>query len=460
MIHNLLGVFCPFWSDEGPHFVLPHFQGIMKTLGANASILDLNIEAARRLKSDWLGLSTNKDGIWSNPDAIAQRMKEAKVFEILKAAIIDRRPSWVVFLSVNIASQHVARFLMREIRNAFPDSGIHIAVGGPICFHLENPRAVFPEADLVWSGTLETALPRLFDRSAFEAIQNFSMPRFKPDFTGIDMTKYSKPERLPYLLNYGCHFRCHFCHEGAQYSHEIMRPVKGLTEELRTIISKRPCMRYIRFNDGSLNSHNGQFLKLLDELCDGDLFWGCNITPTKSIDSKIARKMAAAGCMGVNIGVESGSTAVRLLMKKPIPLIDIVESCIRDVNAAGLDVSINLMVGYPGETEKHTKETLAFLDRMGNYLTDVRVGKTAIYAGTPLFEQVKELGIVLNGDIKNEFFFNFWALADGSNTPAVREDRFLRIESHLSHLGFNNASSKYAEDPGRRSLRRLGICVG
>lgn len=45
MANNLLGVFCPFWSNEGPHFVLPHFQGMMKTLGADASVLDLNIEA-------------------------------------------------------------------------------------------------------------------------------------------------------------------------------------------------------------------------------------------------------------------------------------------------------------------------------------------------------------------------------------------------------------------------------
>ena len=460
MRYSLLGIFCPFWSDEGPHFVLPHFQGMMKTLGAEASVLDLNIDAAEALKSDWLGLSGNSEGIWSNPESIVKWLRAAGIPDILKKALADQQPSWVVFLGVNVASYHVARYLMREICAAFSGNGVRVAVGGPISFDLEDPIEAFPEADLVWHGTLETALPHLIGRPAAVAPQGSSIPRFQPDFTEIDMARYSRPERLTYLLNYGCRFHCRFCHEGAQYCREVTRPTAGLADELKMLLASLPTVRYIRFFDSSLNSDHGQFLGLLNELDDGGLLWGCNLTPTPRIRGEVAQRMASAGCMGVNIGVESGSTAVRRLMAKPVPRIDVVESCIKELYAAGIDVSINLIVGYPGETENDFEETLRFLDRIAHLLSDVAVGKTGIYVGTPLFEQTTSLGIQLNGDIQKEFVFNHWALAGGSNTPTIREDRLRRIELHLANLGFKNARFPDAEDSGRRALRRVGTCAG
>lgn len=459
MTDKLLGVFCPFWSDEGPHFILPHFQGMMKTLGADASVLDLNIEAAEALKSEWGGLSGNSDGIWSNPESIIDRLQAAGIPDILKKALADQQPSWAVLLGVNVASYHVARYLMREIRAAFSGNGVRVAVGGPVCFDFENPIEAFPEADLVWQGTLETALPYLIGRPDTEASQGSSILRFQPDFTGIDMTRYSQPERLPYLLNYGCRFRCRFCHEGAQYRREISRQTAGLADELKALLLSLPSVRYIRFNDSSLNSHHGQFLSLLDELSRENLYWGCNLTPTRLIDGDVARLMAISGCLGVNIGVESGSRAVRHLMGKPTRISD-VKSCIKALHSAGLDVSINLMAGYPGEGKKDVDHTLHLIDRLSPFLSDILVGKAAIYVGTPLFKQATSLGIQLNGDIRREFVFNHWALADGSNTPTIREDRLRRIELHLANLGFKNARSPDANDIGQRALKRIDACAG
>lgn len=456
---SLLGIFCPFWSDEGPHFVLPHFQGMMIDLGVGASVLDLNIAAADAMKTDWPHLSGNGDGIWSNPEEIEEHIRRAGISEILRKALVDRRPFWVLFLGVNVAGYHAARCLMRDLRAAVQGTKTRIAVGGPVCFHLEDPSAAFPDADLVWKGPLESAFPHLLGLEPPQAVPDSPIPRYRLDFTGIDLAKYSRPERLPYLLNYGCRFRCGFCHEGAQYREAVSRSVRGLADELMTIVSTLRCVRYIRFNDGSLNGDMRQFSELLDELSRGDLLWGCNLAPSPGIDDRIAERMAAAGCLGVNIGVESGSTTVRSLMKKPFPRIDAVESCIRCLHAAGLDVSANLIAGYPGETEKQVEETIAFLDRSTPYLSDVRVGKAAIYAGTPLFGQAAALRIRLNEDLRKGFVFNHWSLSDGSNTPAVREDRLRRLESHLSDLGFKNAASSGGEDAGLRALKRIGACA-
>ena len=447
---SVLGVFPPFWTDDGPHFILPHFQGMMKAYEVDAQIVDLNIEAAIALKERWFELSSNFIGVWSNPQIVAECIRESNIIGILRNSIATMQPSWVIFLSVNIASYQIVRLLLKDIRAEFSD--LKIAIGGPLCLGVKNDSDIFADADLVWGGTLESAIPIISGHLEKKPAQNNDY-RFFPDFTGIDITKYTKPEMLSYVLNYGCNFNCRYCHEGTQYDKAIMRPIHGLGNYLKKLLSEHPTIKYIRFFDSCINSSYEFFLELLDELNEKGILWGSYLTPMPYIDRSIGLKMRSAGCIGVNIGVESGSTAVRKLMGKPTRL-DVVESCIRELHAIGMFISINLMVGYPGETEDNFSETLQFASRIAEFVNEITVGKTGIYAGTALFADAEKLKINLNGDIQNEFLFNHWALADKSNTPAIRREWLLRIEAHIEEMGLKNARLPDVEDPGKLALEQ------
>jgi len=448
---SVLGVFSPFWSDEGPHFILPHFQGMMKPLGIDVQILDLNIESAIALKEKWCGLSQNEDNIWNRPENIADYMTKYGIADKLAEAIAVYKPMWLIFLSVNIASYQVVRFFIKDVRTRFSIMNIRIAVGGSLFVGLKDSANIFPEADLVWEGTLESAIPTIIGQSVKEIPQDFSTYRFFPDFTGIDITKYSNPQRLPYVLNYGCRFNCRFCHEGAQYAHEIRRPTSGLSNHLEALLMKFSTVKYIRFFDSSINSDHGQFLDILDELNGKNIRWGCYLAPTPYIDRSLGLRMLSAGCIGVNIGVESGSNTVRKLMGKPTQL-DVVEYCIRELHAVGMYIAINLIIGYPGEVENDFNETISFINKIANCVNDIAVNIIGIYAGTTLFTDAEKLGIHLNGNIQNEFLFNHWSLADGSNTPPVRKERLLRMESHIESLGLKNMRLPDTGDPGLRAI--------
>ena len=435
----ILGVFCPFWSDEGPHFVIPHFQGLMKTLEIKSSVLDLNIEARNSHKMNWLQFVANHDGVWSHPDAIYSFIEESGIFEKLVERITSCRPAWVIFLSVNVASYYAARSLMKMLRGKLKNYNYRIAVGGPICMHLDDGKTAFPKADLVWDGPLENAIPFLVDDKEY-APKKSAFNRFKPDFSGIDFNCYSTPERLPYLINYGCRFHCRFCHEGAQYEHEISRSIENLGEEVKALLDSHSGIRYVRINDGSLNSNHAQFLNILGEMQLSGARWVCNMTPTSRIDLTIAEKMFQSGCIGVNIGVESGSQCVRKLMSKP-STVDIVVSCISALASSGIQISINLMVGYPGELEEDFEETLCFVKKNADLLSAVNAGKAAIFKGTPLFRQTNSLGILLNGDPSRDFIFNRWKLIDNSNNYEIRIDRLQRLNAHLDSLGIKRDSA-------------------
>ena len=449
---QVLGVFCPFWSMEGPHLILPHFKGLLHALGAAGEILDLNVECAAKLAAEWPSLVENEDGLWSDPQRIAEIIERAGLRDSLVIAVTSYEPVWVAFLSVNIASYWVVRLLMQMLRQNQQGCLTKIAVGGPLCFGLADSRQAFPEADFVSEGTLESGLRIMGVMSGDNSCIVSPGSRTPLDFTGIDWGRFSRLERLPYVLNYGCRYSCRFCQEGMQYQREVSRSTTGLGRELRKYVDSLQSIRYIRFFDSSLNSDHKQFLGILDELTGTDLLWGCYLAPTPKIDEKVAARMAAAGCLGVNIGVESGSSDVRRLMRKPYPDIGGVEDCIRALHASGLAISINLIVGYPGETERDFEDTLRFVDRMRPFLSDVAAGKAGIYAGTPLFGEISSLGIDLGGDWDHEYVFNHWRLKDGPNTPEIRAERLERLNDHLTASGLTNARLPSARDPGLQAL--------
>ena len=150
--------------------------------------------------------------------------------------------------------------------------------------------------------------------------------------------------------------------------------------------------------------------------------------------------MSQAGCIGVNIGVESGSDRVRKLMAKPSK-INQVDSCITSLVSNGIKVSINLMVGYPGEEESDFKETINFVKKHSAQLVAVKAGKTAIFKGTPLFQQIDSIGISLNGEQSRDFVFNRWRLKDNSNNYEIRTNRLMRLNHYLCRLGLRTDSA-------------------
>ena len=430
-----LGVFCPFWSTEGPHFVLPLFQGMMHSFRLKSAILDLNIDCAEAMGKEWQQICENKGGTWSDSKAAAEIIAATGLAVRLITVIRENKPRWVFFLSANVSNYQVVRCLMHQVRRCLGPDPVKLAVGGPLCRHLDSNHEIFPDADLIWANSLESALPLLLEISAQPDT------RYRADFTGIKMQRYRRPERIPYLLNYGCRYKCRFCHEGAQYEKEVARPYDGLAAELCELVSSLPTVRHVRFNDGSLNSDHRQFLGILDELDGSGLTWICNLTPSSRIDAETACRLAAAGCIAVNVGVESGSSRIRRLMAKPVVRIETVESCLRNLSEASIAVSINLMVGFPGETDADVEATLKFLTRSTRYIAEVAVGKTAIFSGTPLFDQVTSLGIELHEDESRQFLFNYWSLADRTNTPQIRSARLRKVEYYLRDLGLKNALS-------------------
>ena len=105
--------------------------------------------------------------------------------------------------------------------------------------------------------------------------------------------------------------------------------------------------------------------------------------------------MKEAGCFAVWFGVESGSQPVLDAMRKGITPAQTIKA-FKWAKEAGLMTVANVVLGFPGETKETIWETIKFIDRLRP--NDVGYYIATPYPGTPLYENVKNNGLLKTND--------------------------------------------------------------
>ncbi len=238
------------------------------------------------------------------------------------------------------------------------DSGFlplkQLAEGGdPVrTFQRENGRVVFRTADL-------------------PEVPHAELP--PPDFDGLELDNYFgvfetlnpvtrlwSDERWNRLvLAHGCCWsRCAFCDTSIDYicRYDPADP-KTICSWIESVIEQTAFPGF-HFVDEALPPD------LLDGLCDEilrrglEIEWWGNIRYEKRFSTELIRKMAAAGCIAVTGGLETGCDRTLKLMKKGITMHH-AERVLTDLAEHGILTHAYMMYGFPTQTEA---ETLAALE--------------------------------------------------------------------------------------------------
>jgi hypothetical protein len=118
------------------------------------------------------------------------------------------------------------------------------------------------------------------------------------------------------------------------------------------------------------------------------LSWGCFARADEfARQPSLAKTMREAGCGWVFLGVETGSDRLLKDMRKGCTVRD-VERGISLARDAGIRVHANLIVGFPGETERTVDESLALVERtrpdLASFFTfEVQDGSDALTVREP-----------------------------------------------------------------------------
>jgi anaerobic magnesium-protoporphyrin IX monomethyl ester cyclase len=214
---------------------------------------------------------------------------------------------------------------------------------------------------------------------------------------------------LPMLTSRGCPFGCHYCPypvgQGLPWRY---RSPQNVVDEVQHLV-KDLGIQYIVFRDPMFSLRKDRAVEICEEIQRRGLVfrWKCETRPD-CMDEQTARAMAAAGCDGINFGVESAEVGIQKNVgRKPISqekIIEMVEICRR----VGIKTFCFFIIGLPGDTVQTVLSTIAFAIRL-------RPNWVQFTAASPF------IGTKLRA----------WAVAEGL-TP---EDEYAYISSHEAMIG-------------------------
>jgi anaerobic magnesium-protoporphyrin IX monomethyl ester cyclase len=208
-----------------------------------------------------------------------------------------------------------------------------------------------------------------------------------PDFDGFFFF------HLPLRLSMGCPWgKCTFCtyrlfHK--RYScgeiDEVIKIIKSLQE--------RYSISNFSFIDDFLPP---VFLKRLSESLikeDIKILWSCSIGLVPGFNSEIVRSMVKSGCRSIRTGLESMAARVLRLMDKPHTP-ELAKTVLALFKDSGIQVNINIIFGFPTETEEEASITLDFLQaNAGDLFDSVVIQQFSLEEDTIIFNEPRRFGI-------------------------------------------------------------------
>ncbi|GBF33438.1 Fe-S oxidoreductase [Desulfocucumis palustris] len=213
------------------------------------------------------------------------------------------------------------------------------------------------------------------------------------DFTMIDINAYEARLRkrtlnntdtansgltLPIHTSRGCPFNCVFCCTAANHGKKMRYMSPGrVKHEVENMINKYGIKR-LAIDDDQFLLDRERAKEILRQIA------GFNIAVEVAsglsvafIDNEVARLLKKAGLEIAYLAIESGSERVlREIIAKPLQ-VEQIETAVKALRDNGLLIHVNVIIGFPGETEEDRALSLKLMEEMGfewNY----------IYIATPM----------------------------------------------------------------------------
>ncbi|NUT53721.1 MAG: B12-binding domain-containing radical SAM protein, partial [Saccharothrix sp.] len=318
-------------------------------------------------------------GFIANDDRFYERLTDA----------ILRPDDDVVGLMTDADSLHHTVTTARLVKQRSP--GTVVCLGGPASSPIaERLLERFAFIDLVVRGegelTFTEVLRRLGDRRSPAGIEGLTWRdgdrivanpdrQVMPELDTLPIPAFDAhgmdPEAPVYLdVGRGCPFRCHFCATAPFWNRRFrMKSIDRIITEL-TVLRDRHHRDHVGFAHDIFTTNREWTLAFCRRLIDEplDMTWTCS-TRTDVIDREVLEAMAAAGCVEIYYGIETGSQEMQRTIHKNLDL-GRSREVVATTAAVGIRPVTGFIVGYPMETRETFDDTLTrFFDflQVGGY---------------------------------------------------------------------------------------------
>lgn len=452
---DLFLIQCPPWDISMPPLGISYLSSYLQKSGYRTKIFDLNIVLYNLVNGGSCFLWEQKN-FYCWVDTGSFRDTWGRLRELTRN-FVDRimagPPVSYIGLSVNFAGIYFARELIHLIRAK--NKGVKIIVGGwggndpymrgrfaddpPDVFVAGEGENVICEVLEFLSGRRQARdCPSLAHRTenvpVFECripvidLDTIPLPKFEDYHLGL----YRYPI-IPIFGSRGCIGRCAFCNDWRLSKPFRSHSARYIFEEIKYHV-EHSGITIFSFKDLLCNGD----MKQLDELCDlliaskMKISWDSQAIARQEMTYSFLCKLKKSGCSSLVYGAESFSDNVLKRMGKLFSR-ETIAAVLRDTSRAGIIPMVNIIVGFPGETDHDFQQTVDFIEKNRKYIKGMgAISVCLVNGGSDLDFERDKYGIVLPDD--GRIRAKQWYSRDGSNTYEVRKKRAGKIIELVKHL--------------------------
>ena len=271
-------------------------------------------------------------------------------------------PDWVGF-SCTENTYHLAEKLVRHI----PDD-VKAAIGGSFAaFYGKHFPLIFGH---IWRGEGEKS-GNMWKHAGYTGywqpnslIQADDLP--VPDFSLWDKRRYYRPmsgrqyKMFPIEIGRGCPYKCSYCSASA-YAKMFpgwyrLKSVDKIISCMKDCVEKYKAEYFYLISETFLAAPL-KWRKEFYEKYDLKIPFWMNTRP-ETVHEKDMKELAKIGLHRVSIGLEHGNDNFRVTMLERNYSNETVISACKIIKNAGIELSVNSMVGFPDETEELFEDTV------------------------------------------------------------------------------------------------------
>lgn len=278
--------------------------------------------------------------------------------------------------------------------------------------------------------------------------------KFYTDFTENTLNGHGY-RGLGVLTSRSCAYSCKFC--SADWSKPLrMHSYEYVLDFVKQLV-KYPIDMITFYDDSFANDKNR-----LEDICSGfirqQIFypysnkrWFAAIRANQ-VDVEVLTFMKHAGCVGVSMGIETGSDRMLQMINKKTTVEQNRKAC-EMVNKAGLDLSVTFMLGIPHETEDDMRQTLEFMTSL--QCLSKGVGTFRPLPGSPFYNEYLASGVIDKRNVDWANLGNFTVMPDTLYCDVSR-DKFEQYYDMANRICYGSSFvQNVVPYRARKMLRKL-----
>ena len=225
----------------------------------------------------------------------------------------------------------------------------------------------------------------------------------------------------------GCTARCTYCAGGLFGRRYRFRSAANVLAEIDQLHAAHGT-RHFHFCDDSTSLDKLRLRAICQGLIDRQLpvTWSM-MTRIDGVNEELLRLAAQSGCVRVDYGVESGSSATLRRIRKPHTL-DMVRKIIPLTKSLGISPTVFFILGFPWEDAAAIEETRALMEELTPWVGQFHpaIGSILIpFPGTALYDEFRE-----------QYGFDQWWLGDERNFDVPRPG----THAYFEYVAFRNGA--------------------